>query len=77
MLADPFRLRQVVRNLLTNAVRYGGPQLRLESVQDPEFTTVSLYDDGDGVPPDDIARIFDPYVRSVTVRPSPVRWVWV
>jgi len=66
VLADPFRLRQVVRNLLTNAVRYGGLQLRLESVQDPEFTTVSLYDDGDGVPPDDIARIFDPYVRSAT-----------
>ncbi|MBA3360680.1 MAG: PAS domain-containing sensor histidine kinase [Acidimicrobiia bacterium] len=66
VLADPFQLRQVVRNLLTNAVRYGGLQLRLESVQDPEFTTVSLYDDGDGVPPDDIARIFDPYVRSAT-----------
>jgi PAS domain S-box-containing protein len=64
VLADPFRLRQVVRNLLTNAVRYGGPKLRLQAVQNNLFTTISLWDDGDGIPTDEVSRIFDPYVRS-------------
>jgi signal transduction histidine kinase len=66
VLADPFRLRQVVRNLLTNAVRYGGPKLRLEAKQNALFTTVSLWDNGVGIAPDDVARIFDPYVRSTS-----------
>jgi PAS domain S-box-containing protein len=66
VLADPFRLRQVVRNLLTNAVRYGGPDLRLEASQNTLFTTICVWDNGAGIPPDDVARIFDPYVRSKT-----------
>lgn len=66
VMADPFRLRQVVRNLLTNAVRYGGPQLRLRATQNQLFTSISVWDDGVGIPPDDEASIFDPYVRSAT-----------
>ncbi len=66
VVADPFRLRQVVRNLLTNAVRYGGPELRLQAVQNALFTTISLWDNGRGIPAEDAAHIFDPYVRSTT-----------
>jgi signal transduction histidine kinase len=66
VLADPMRLRQVLRNLLTNAVRYGGPQLRAVVRQNSLFTTLSLWDDGSGVPPEDVDEIFRPYVRSST-----------
>jgi PAS domain S-box-containing protein len=62
--ADPGRLRQIVRNLVTNAVRYGGPHLKVRVSQDPEVTTVSLADDGKGVAPEDVDQIFLPYVRS-------------
>jgi PAS domain S-box-containing protein len=61
--ADPGRLRQVIRNLLTNAVRYGGSNLRIEVGQDQLVTTIAVADDGPGVPASDEARIFDPYVR--------------
>ena len=64
--ADPGRLRQVIRNLVTNAVRYGGPNLKVQVGQDPEMTTVSLADDGKGVAPEDVDRIFLPYVRSTS-----------
>jgi PAS domain S-box-containing protein len=64
--SDASRLRQVVRNLLTNAVRYGGPHLKVEARQGPATTYVTLADDGHGVAPDDIERIFEPYVRSKT-----------
>ena len=64
--ADPLRLRQVVRNLLTNAVRYGGPRLRLCVSQNDLFTTVALWDDGPGIPAEDVEEIFQPYVRSTS-----------
>jgi PAS domain S-box-containing protein len=64
--ADPLRLRQVLRNLLTNAVRYGGPSLRAIVKQNTLFTTIALWDNGIGIPPEDVEEIFQPYVRSST-----------
>ena len=64
VVADALRLRQVLRNLLTNAVRYGGPNLKAIVKQNSLFTTFSLWDDGTGVPPEDVNEIFQPYVRS-------------
>lgn len=64
VVADALRLRQVLRNLLTNAVRYGGPNLKAIVKQNSLFTTFSLCDDGTGVPPEDVNEIFQPYVRS-------------
>ncbi|MGH8924303.1 MAG: PAS domain-containing sensor histidine kinase [Acidimicrobiia bacterium] len=64
VMADAMRLRQVLRNLLTNAVRYGGPNLRAVVKQNSLFTTLALCDDGAGIPPEDVNEIFRPYVRS-------------
>lgn len=64
VMADPLRLRQVFRNLLTNAARYGGPNLRVLVRQNSMFTTVGLWDNGTGIPPEDTDEIFQPYVRS-------------
>jgi two-component system sensor histidine kinase MtrB len=61
---DPSRLRQVIRNLVTNAVRYGGPEIKARAGQEGPLTVVTLSDSGPGVPPEDVARIFEPYVRS-------------
>jgi signal transduction histidine kinase len=62
--ADSGRLRQIIRNLVTNAVRYGGPNLKVRVIQDQDMTTMSLADDGKGVAPEDVDQIFLPYVRS-------------
>lgn len=69
--ADPSRLRQVIRNLMTNAVRYGGSSIRLSANQDDHFTVISLADNGPGIPEEEQAGIFEPYVRSRATPASP------
>jgi signal transduction histidine kinase len=59
--ADPLRTRQIVRNLITNARRYGGPTIRLELASTSDNVSVAVVDDGPGVPPSEAAHIFEPY----------------
>lgn len=62
--ADTLRTRQIVRNLLTNALRYGGPLVHIEVKTRGELAVLSVADDGPGVRGIDAERIFDPYYRS-------------
>ena len=59
--ADPARLRQILRNLATNARRYGGPNVEVRVVAGADVTTVEVRDDGDGISPEDREHIFEPY----------------
>jgi signal transduction histidine kinase len=62
--ADPLRLRQILRNLVSNAVRYGGTSIRILTNLDDDRIHITVADDGDGVPSRDEATIFLPYRRS-------------
>ncbi len=62
--ADEMRVRQIVRNLVTNAYKYGGESIKIELIQAPSRVGVRVTDNGDGVPPDFAERIFDPYERA-------------
>ncbi len=62
--ADPVRTRQIVRNLFTNALRYGGDNLRFEISREEGMVSVCAIDDGEPIPPSDQARIFEPYHRA-------------
>jgi len=53
-----------VRNLLTNAHRYGGSQVRIEVASTDSTATLVVSDDGPGVRGIDVERIFDPYFRT-------------
>lgn len=65
---DPARLRQILLNLLGNAVKYAGPaHIRLEvahvhsgSGEDVRFIVT---DDGPGMSPEVLERLFEPWVR--------------
>ncbi len=57
--ADPVRLRQVLRNLLENALKYGGDQVLLDGESDGNHFRVVVTDNGPGVPESDRERIFD------------------
>ncbi len=59
--ADPLRFRQIVRNLLSNAARYGGQQVWIEIADRNDQIVVSVVDDGNGVPPALEAKIFEAY----------------
>lgn len=71
-LADPLRCRQIIRNLVTNAIRYGGREVSLSVIERPEDVLLAVIDDGGGVPEADIDRIFQPYERSRLVAPGSV-----
>ncbi|MDJ0923448.1 MAG: PAS domain S-box protein [Acidimicrobiia bacterium] len=61
---DPLRVRQVLRNLLSNAVRYGGSSIVVEMSESNSTARIVVSDDGSGVPREDRERIFEPYQRS-------------
>ena len=62
--ADPTRTRQIIRNLLTNAVRYGGSNVVVEASYEGNTTLLSVRDDGPGLSENDWERIFEPYQRA-------------
>jgi len=47
---DRRRLRQIVRNLLSNAMKYGGPNVEVEGRADEKSYVLTVVDDGAGVP---------------------------
>lgn len=59
--ADPMRVRQILRNLIVNATRYGGPDVRVTVESKDGFVAVSVCDDGDPIPQDQREKIFLPY----------------
>ncbi|MGE3268662.1 MAG: GAF domain-containing protein [Chloroflexota bacterium] len=66
VLADEQRLRQVLTNLLTNAVKYNreGGSVTLSSERTAEgLTQILVRDTGYGVAPDRMTRLFDPFDR--------------
>ena len=68
--ADPDRLRQVLGNLLTNAIRYtdaGGHVLLRVREQDGE-AVLTVRDTGVGIAPDDLRRVFDRFWRADPAR---------
>lgn len=62
-IADPLRLRQILRNLITNANRYGGPSVWVAVASRGNTVTVAVVDNGAGVPASSVGRIFEPYGR--------------
>ena len=66
LLADPVQLERVFTNLLTNAYRYGGTQVRVSAQRSDDDVVVSFSDDGDGVPDDLVDTVFEPFVRGKT-----------
>lgn len=59
--ADPLRVRQIVRNLITNAGRYGGPRVRIELHKTGNDVSISVIDNGSGVAPNAEKTIFEAY----------------
>jgi signal transduction histidine kinase len=62
---DRSALRQVLLNLLDNAVRYGpaGQNVTITTASSGEKWTLEVVDEGPGVPVDERERIFAPYYR--------------
>lgn len=64
VVADPIRVRQILRNLITNALRYGGPNIEVVATATSGSMAVEVIDDGEGIPAEDHDRIFLAYERA-------------
>lgn len=65
MFADPLRLHQVLVNLLQNASKFSPEHSEIElSVSGDEgWVTISVKDQGIGIAPSQLQRIFEPFVQ--------------
>jgi signal transduction histidine kinase len=63
---DRERLRQVIQNLVDNAVKYSsaGSEVRVRASADDGRIRVDVEDDGPGIPLDDQRLIFDKFARA-------------
>lgn len=66
VLADPLRVTQVLDNLVTNALRYGGALVRVSATRAGSVVHLAVSDDGPGVPDDLVDTLFDAYVRGAS-----------
>jgi signal transduction histidine kinase len=65
---DRLRQRQVLRNLVSNAHRYGGPNIEIVGRKDGDTYQWIVRDDGDGVPEELAAKLFQRFIhRGTTV----------
>jgi len=65
--ADEMRLRQVLGNLLENAVKYGRGTITVRLYPDPEHSErvcVEVSDEGPGIPEESQDRLFERYFRA-------------
>ena len=60
---DAMRLEQVFTNLLTNAYRYGGDHIEVAAEAINGHVLVHVADNGPGVPPEIVHRVFEPFAR--------------
>jgi signal transduction histidine kinase len=63
--ADPDRLAQVLANLLSNAVRYtpAGGSIMVRAERRPADLLVSISNTGEGIPVEDLDRVFERFYR--------------
>jgi signal transduction histidine kinase len=61
--SDRLRLRQVLRNLLSNAGKYGGPHIRLVGRLVDGWYEARVEDDGEGIRPELEARLFQRFLH--------------
>lgn len=69
ILLDPKLVRQIVRNLLTNALKYSpeGTAVEIDVECTPTSMRLRVTDHGIGIPQEDLPHLFEPFARAGNV----------
>ena len=70
--ADPDKLRQVISQLVENAVKYSpaGAVVRVEARKHPDSVEITVTDEGTGIPDSQIDRVFEKFYRGSMADPG-------
>ena len=62
---DPFRIREVLTNLVTNAIRHtpAGGRIAIAAKAESNQLCVEVADTGSGIPPEDLTKVFDRFAK--------------
>lgn len=63
VVSDPPRLRHVLVNLISNAIRHGGPTVGIDVNEGDGAIDIEVWDNGPGVPEAHVERLFERYVH--------------
>jgi PAS domain S-box-containing protein len=66
---DPRLMQQIISNLVSNALKYSPPDksIRIRLTHTAENATCQVSDEGIGIPPEDVKRLFEPFHRAGNV----------
>jgi len=66
LIADALRIKQIVGNFLSNAIKFSnhGGMIHVEARYDDEFLILAVRDEGVGIAPNDLVRIFDAFSQA-------------
>jgi two-component system NtrC family sensor kinase len=66
---DPIRLRQMIANLLENAIKYTPPggRVRIEALAEADQVILRIVDSGPGIPPAEQPYLFDKFFRASNI----------
>jgi signal transduction histidine kinase len=62
--ADPDRLAQIVANLVENALKFASATITVGAARHDGAVVLWVADDGPGIPPDDLPRVFERFFTS-------------
>jgi len=73
--ADPEKLRVVLDNLVSNAIKFSpeGGRVKVAARHDGDSLELDVIDQGPGIPPAERARIFDPFYQGRQAGAGPLR----
>ncbi|RJX72433.1 two-component system sensor histidine kinase EnvZ [Vibrio sinensis] len=69
---SPIAIKRAVSNLVTNAIRYGNGWVKVSSgmTADSKLAWLCIEDNGPGIEPSQVAKLFEPFTRGDTARGS-------
>jgi signal transduction histidine kinase len=70
-LGDPVRIRQIVRNLVSNALNHGGLETRIEVSSSNGRSEVAVWDDGNSLSTEATGQLFDRFYTGQQPRSQP------
>lgn len=68
---DALLLREAIKNLIDNAIKYGGDgPLQVALTEEGKYSVITIADHGPGIPPGDAERVFERFARGEDAAPG-------